>query len=167
MPTFKVLSNILDFLEAKNSIEKLPDDEDIEVCRQSMSWKKKLPKVERPEPKEGELRKSLDCDKYTSVEVTIDRYYDGDRQEWKSYIEVTVTTKNSHTDCTIPIRGLTRLHPTVLRAKRVFRKIEKDCIREAMLNVDKHLAMADSHRIDDILWGDTNGEKDTTGSEES
>lgn len=163
MSTYKILKNVLDFLEEKNELcklDKLPDDETVEVGRSSMEWSKTYPKVEKAEEAQEEKKKSLDRDIKDCVKVTFDKYFDSDRKTWYRYIEVETWAKSKNVDCTIVIRWSNFLHPQVLRTKRLFLKMDRDSTCAEMLEIDKNMAMIDPRRIDKILQGDDDGEKE-------
>jgi hypothetical protein len=91
---------VLYFLEEKNELcklDKLPDDEVIEVDRSSMEWNKTYPRVERPADnnakEEDELKNSMDKDTRDIVKVIIDKYFDSGRKNWYRYIEVEIRAK--------------------------------------------------------------------------
>jgi len=162
MSTYKILKNVLDFLEEKNELRnlgKLPEDQSIEVRRGVMEWNKVYPKVETPD--NGEKEKSL-MEKTTRdiVKVQIDKYFDGDRNTWHRYIEVETRAKNKDEDCTIIIRWNNFFHPQVLRAKWLLLKMDKDNSAAQMLKVDKNMALIDPSRIDKILQGEDSGKKE-------
>jgi hypothetical protein len=166
MSTYKILKNVLDFLEEKNELcklDKLPDDEVIKVDCSFMEWNKTYPRVEKPADdnakEEDKLKKGMDKDTRDIVKVTIDKYFDSDRKNWYRYIGVETRAKNKDVDCTIVIRWNNYFHPQVIRARYLFLKMDRDSTSAKMLDVDKNLAMIDPRRIDKILQGDDDGEE--------
>lgn len=164
MPTYKILKNVLDFLEEKNELEKAgkaASDESIEVGCNWVSWTKAYPKVESAEQDEAKKEKKsiLEIEIKDIVKVTVNRYYNSDDETWHKRIEVETYARGSNVDSIIPIRWYNFFHPQVIRAKRLFYKIERDRAAQEMLGVDKNMAKINSHRIDQILQGDDDGQE--------
>ena len=118
MSTYKILSNVLDFIDKKNdeqNTHKSPDDEEIEVHHNGVAWVKSYPKIEVPQEEGAELKKSrLEMDPQDKVAYRFDYYYDSDRKTWTRSLEINIWSKTDHKNASIPIYWWNRYHPTLI-----------------------------------------------------